>query len=513
MRIIILNIFFTLLLVFCTRQYDLEDAGIIDYNSNEDIGLVTDTNIIDLDDRGSLNKFRPVYCNKDIKITSKKLREKAEYFDKIARELHIPKGQELLFSVFVREDSMTFDKVVMSDNVGTWTALYTASQAFRYATTKEKEALENLKTTLKGQHNLLKITGVRGLFTRIYVNPKLPGFPSAEQLNNWYPDCDLSVKHCKRFVEVEDGEFKGYFFKTDVSKDEYAHHMFSMSVLWNLIDDTEVKSIVRDIVQQVADHLMENNLRIIDIDGKVTTFGRMYATAFDDFPGFNALLTLSWFKLASVVGGEKYLSYYKNCLLQKRGRYKCIKDEEPTPYTDYLNNIGLNLDCKTNWNNHNMAQISMFHLIQNEDDRELNKYYKEILYSQLWNANDPRPMRAQQNTLYTFFFAINKPENQRLPTEELSDAICVMQMFPERKHQYAVDTLNRYKTVCYDRSNEPLTDIVIPINEYGMDNFLWIRNPYKLKIEPENLFLIESPEDYLLAYWIGRYYGFIDENM
>lgn len=36
---------------------------------------------------------------------------------------------------------------------------------------------------------------------------------------------------------------------------------------------------------------------------------------------------------------------------------------------------------------------------------------------------------------------------------------------------------------------------------------------YKLKIEPENRLLIESPEDYLLAYWIGRYYGFISEVM
>ncbi|MGC9044599.1 MAG: hypothetical protein ACP5KG_12180, partial [Myxococcota bacterium] len=78
---------------------------------------------------------------------------------------------------------------------------------------------------------------------------------------------------------------------------------------------------------------------------------------------------------------------------------------------------------------------------------------------------------------------------------------------------YPVDTLNRYSAVCYDRGDEPLTDIIIPINEYGIDNFLWIRNPYKLKIEPENRLLVESPEDYLLAYWMGRYYGFISEDM
>ncbi|MCX7958959.1 MAG: hypothetical protein N3B13_07920, partial [Deltaproteobacteria bacterium] len=123
------------------------------------------------------------------------------------------------------------------------------------------------------------------------------------------------------------------------------------SVLWNLIDDNEVRNIIEDIVKQVADHLIENNLRITDIDGKVTTYGRMYATALDDFAGFNALLTLSWFRLAAVIGGEKYENYYRNCLLQQKGRYECIKNEDPQPYTDYLSNIGLNLNCKTKWNN------------------------------------------------------------------------------------------------------------------------------------------------------------------
>lgn len=492
----------------CSREVIYNAQDTVNHSGADDLKDAHSGEIADIQ-----KIFNPVKCNKDITPTLKNLREKAEYFDVIARDLHLPSGQELLFSVFVKEDEKTFDKVIMSDNVGTWTALYTASQAFRYASTGSIDALNNLKRTLRGELNLLRITDVKGLFTRVYVNPNLAGFPTAEQLNTWYPDCDLNIRHCKRFVEVKDGEYKGYWFKTDVSKDEYAHHMFAMSILWQLVNDEEVRSMVKEIVTSVADHLIDNNLRITDIDGRVTTYGRMYATALDDFAGFNALLTLSWMKLASIVGGEKYTKFYNDCLLQKRGRYRCIKDEDPTPYTEYLYSIGLNLNCKTNWNNHNMAQISMFHLIQNENDMELKKLYKEILYKQLWDADDPRPMRLQQNTLYTFFFAVNSPEEVALPRQELSEAMCVMQIFPEVKRQYMVDTLNRYPVTCYDRSNEPMTDSIIPINEYGMDNFLWIRNPYKLKIEDENRLLIESPEDYLLAYWLGRYYGFITEDM
>jgi hypothetical protein len=88
-----------------------------------------------------------------------------------------------------------------------------------------------------------------------------------------------------------------------------------------------------------------------------------------------------------------------------------------------------------------------------------------------------------------------------------------MKIFPEFKGHHATDNFAKYPEVCLDRSDEPMTDVVIPIDETGMDNDLWIRNPYSLEKEPENLQIVESPEDFLLAYWMGRYFGFIPEEM
>ena len=42
-----------------------------------------------------------------------------------------------------------------------------------------------------------------------------------------------------------------------------------------------------------------------------------------------------------------------------------------------------------------------------------------------------------------------------------------------------------------------------------MDNFQWGGCPYDIEVKPAVPGLHESPEDYLLAYWIGRYYGYI----
>lgn len=461
---------------------------------------------------GDARPFSAITCP-EVAGTAMSLREKAERFDALARRWHLPAGQDLWFSVLLGPDLETVERVDMSDNVGTWTALYAASQAFRYATTRDPEALGNLRRVVRGEHDMLRITGVRGLFTRAFVNPALPGFPSEEWLAGAYPDCDLAKGHCKRYNRVKEGEFAGFWFKNDVSKDEYAAHMFSMAVAWELVDDPDVRSRVEDIVRQVGDHLIEHGLRITDIDGQVTTYGHLNAMGMDDFPGFNAILALSFMKLAAVVGGGKYADFYSDCLLQRSGEDACIPEESPRPYTHYLDTVGLDLGCKTNWNNHNMAELGMYALLRHESDPELLATYRAALRDALWNPDDERPMRVQENTLYTFFYLVNKDPSDPWPEDEARAAICTMKRYPEHKAHFAVDTLSRYEQVCTGRSDEPMTDVVIPIDERKADNFQWIGNPYALETSPADPRHVESPEDFLLAYWMGRYFGFIDETM
>ncbi len=461
-------------------------------------------------------QFEPLACP-GVAGTPMNLHQKAEYFDMVARKWHLPPGQDHWFSVRLKEDLDTFDQVDMSDNVGSWTAIYSASQSFRYAVTKDPEALENLRRVVRGEHNMMKITGVPGLFSRVMINPALPGFPSADKLAVWYPDCDLAVKHCKRFNEVKEGEFKGWWFKNDVSKDEYAAHMFAMATAWEVVDDPEVRERVADIVLQVGDHLVDHQLAITDIDGKMTLFGGMMAMGVDDFPGFDAVLTLSWLKLAAVVGGAekgaKYQQFIDDCLLQKNGVKECIPGEPPHPYTDYLDMVGLDLGCKTNWNNHNMSQLAMFSLIRTEEDPQLKDIYRKTLRQQMWEPDDPYPMNEQKKTLYTMFYLINKAPKDPWPEQAAADALCTLKSFPEHKAHLPVDTVSQYETICTTRGDDPMTDQVIPIDQVAMDNYLWGGNPYELEEDPGDPQLVESPEDYLVAYWMARYFGFVTPEM
>lgn len=442
------------------------------------------------------------------------LRARAATYDKIARDLHIRPEQNLLHAARVKEDLSTFDEVMLSDNSGFWTATYAASQAYRYRVTDDPEALENLRRVLRGMVELHDITGVPGLFARSYVRLGLPGFPTEQELIDSAEDCDLSVEHCKRWNRGS-GDFAEYMFKNDVSRDEYAGHLFAAGVAGRLVDDAEVKAAARKIATNTAVHLMDNDLAFIDIDGEPTTFGAMSPTSFGGFPGFLAVQTLAWFKAASLLSDDPRIEgFYRHCMV----REDIAQCEDPAlatsdSYTVHLRTMGLDLDCKTNWNNHNMAQLAMFDLIQSETDERLKRTYQAVLEEQMWDVDDPRPMKDQRNSLYTFFHEINR-NSARVPRDEarVEAAICVMKTFPEVKYRRAVDH-SEFTEVCRGRKDWGMTDVLIPIEQRLMDNFTWTRNPYRLR-EPiaEDRQHIESPEDFLLAYWLGRFHGLIDED-
>lgn len=442
------------------------------------------------------------------------LARKAAQFDEIAQSLHVPPGQDLIHTAFLTPDLESVVRYKVADNAGLWTSLYAASQAYRYATTGSQQALNNVRRAVRGELDLMRITGVAGLFARAYVDPTLPGFPTEQELYDQYPDCDLAVEHCKRWTLVTEAPYAGRLFKNDVSKDEYAGHMYAMGVVAELVDDAEIQTMATEIVTEVADHLMASSLELRDIDGEVTQHGLMSALGGDDFPGFNAALTLSWFRVAATVTGEgRFLDFYRNCLLHE-DLAACSDQVAATyqPYPDYLPAVGLSVGCNANFNNHNMVQLSLFNLLRFEDVETTREQLQALYAEHIWDPVDRIPMRTQQNPLFTFFWEINRHPDTSFPAAELDDAVCVLKQYPDEKYRRAVDT-SGYPEACTDRFGEPMTDQVIPVHEREADNFQWTKNPYKIEVIPEDRTRIESPEDYLLAYWMGRYYGILPAEL
>ncbi len=335
------------------------------------------------------------------------LAAKAAMYDWLAPRLHMASG--------TADDGRTFDWAILHDvridgtlpaaigdplprvvsyeefgNSGLYTSLYTASQAFRYAATKDPEALANLRRAFGAERALLRITGTPGYFARGMWQP-MPGF-------------NAPVADGHGSVKVETGEFAGFTWVGDTSKDEYAGHAFSAGIIAKIVDDATLQAQARDVLVAIGHHLVDHAYWITDQDGAPTSYGSVNAMSMDEIPGFNAVLALGWTRLGALAGDDPVLaSAYFDCLLQRSpdAPVPCIDQpyEDPRPYTDWMSEVGLLLGCQNSYDNINMALLAFFNLPWFEEDPGLRAFYRHSLVANtrgpdldgydLWAESDP----------------------------------------------------------------------------------------------------------------------------
>lgn len=515
---------------------------------------------------------QPVWstCPDDALATTESLAQKAAYYNDIMARLHLHPQLKWIMPVTlpckptacgegqtppcvdcsesaVPEEEATWQDVERwhsGENDGLWNAHIIMAEAFRYAVTGDEAALANLKILLEGERVRMAITGVPGVFTRQYIPPGVTGLSCPDRDESYKRDVE---KDDNQWVQVrEDGcvwfvddvteewtrsehcgldEFAGYCWLDNVSKDEYSGHMAAIGAAGLLVDDPEVKDITRQLCREVATHLIENRLAIIDWDGRVTEHGRFWAMALDDFPGFNAAMALGYIKTCAVLTGDPEIQeWYANCLLQKGGAWDCLQraPEQPKPYTEYLASPGLyigNEGCRSNFNNISMHMHSLFNMILFEREPETREFYQRSLDVDVFRApGQPRAVQHHNNSAYNFLFAALKrlgPGSDGPAFDAVENGVCMMRQFPARKHQKEfLCPPDKCAPYCKDRFDRDVGDYPRQVAERCMDRtFLWWADPYSLKDCTENTRTVYPPTDYLLAYWMGRYFGFITEAM
>lgn len=490
-------------------------------------------------------------CESDPHATAESLHDKMVYFEDIARRLHIHPQLKWIASVSLPADpppdeqTATWQDVEVwhsGENDGLFSGLYLAAEAFRYGATRDPEALEAINLLLEGEKNRMDITGVDGIFTRQMIPPGVDGIACPADPAEYIPDVE---KDDNQWVRVEssgcvatyDGalwvesghcgldDFAGWCWLDNVSKDEYAGHMFALGVLYKLVDDPQVQATVKDLLAKVGNHLVDTRMQFTDWDGRVTEHGRLWAMALDDFPGFNAAMALAFIKMSAVATGEVKLDdWYHDCLLQEGGELDCIQQalETPQPYTEHLVNAGMYVgqgSCTSNWNNHSMHMASLHNLIWYERDPDLRTEYQNSLELDVFNPPDtPRALITHHNAWYDFIYAAHKhlgPESSGPAYAVVEDAVCMLRQFPASK--MPVDLTCPPETCvlsnCTNRFGNPIIENAREVHERCIRGFLWWTWPYSpddCTAQPQKIL---SPTDYLLAYWMGRYYGFITEGM
>jgi hypothetical protein len=252
--------------------YKLNAEGAYDYYSSE--RWLPDNKVVDIEagPDGSVLILTETGLGQ-ICFEKMTLHDKAMLLEEITRKHFIRYG----FSSTgggMRDGNLGELTITDSDNDGLWTGMYLGGQLYRYAVTKDPEAWENCKEALMGFERLYSITGVPGLPARAYevIGFESSGYTNAfsEKNKHLFENSGYDVASSPWRKGTDDG----WVWKSTTSSDEVVGHVYALSLFADLADDPEWKERAKKLVVGLVDHIYENDLYLVDWNGKPTTWGK-----------------------------------------------------------------------------------------------------------------------------------------------------------------------------------------------------------------------------------------------
>jgi hypothetical protein len=182
------------------------------------------------------------------------LADKAEYYEKQVRLRHIRNGFNSSYDG-MEKGNLSGGRLSDSDNDGLWTSMYLAGEVFRYAVTKSEDALQNCRESMDAMERLYSINGLKGFPSRSF------------ERSGW-------MKHLSdpdRWKNSPDTEWD---WKATTSSDEAIGHIFVYGAIAELIADPDLKNRAIHLIDLLMDHIVRNDMYLIDYNGKPTQWGK-----------------------------------------------------------------------------------------------------------------------------------------------------------------------------------------------------------------------------------------------
>lgn len=369
----------------------------------------------------------------------------------------------------------------IGDNDGGYSCDYLAAQSYRYAVTHDPEARREAANTFQSIRWLEAMTGI-------------PGFPARSvwaKGERGHQAQHGSGEAPAEWHDTKDGLFE---WKGDTSSDEICAHFYALTIFLQLAAQGDEIPQAKTFLSRVAGHLVEHHWQLIDLDGKPTRWGRWNPEYFNSAGegnaarGLNALEILSFIKTAEYVTGEaKFAQGYQE--LVKLGypeytlRQKCtFPPGDVLQFLDHLSFL-----CYPN-------------LLNYETDPRLRALYRRSL-DRTWEIQ-----RIEQAPWFNFIYGA------------LTGNDCETEAAVAHLREWPLDL------VIYSYQNSVRADLQTPLGYVAYSGgtrafsprerepMLWDSWTMTADGGADGQAVVQ-PSAWLLAYWMGRYYGFIEAPM
>ncbi len=447
---------------------------------------------------------------------SSPLSQKAKFFQQDLLEKHWMDGLYISIVPVVPSGQKLFHTVDEPGNVihsGVWTGRYLAGVGYQYAVTQDPWVRAHGGEILQALRRQQEVTGKPGLLARGYVKGHGP-------VEGW----ERNGRDSREWHQGR-GEYAGYRWYGDVSVDNFNAVLYGYAIYFDLAADSAQKKIIAHDVDRLMTHLLDNNCRIMDVDGEVTLYGhvgidpdpardeyykKLYASRLAaakvpaDAPWRPALrsslMLLPDLLIAHhITGSQRYFDFYRKVVDRFRENPDLMRDTRP---------FSLERLARVDHSSEGQAYEALFNLIRYERDAGLLAKYREWV-NDLWEMN-----WMEGNSLYTYMTLVLTPDPTH-QAEALRLANETLRLFPvDRVFRPVMNSIRKEieQNSVSGRAGLKLSAKPLPINLRPADNeYTWKGNPYQLDgwLKPTVTAMAFAPDDPEVAWFVdssGRIY-------
>jgi hypothetical protein len=339
-----------------------------------------------------------------------------------------------------------------------WTGHYLAAEAFRYKVTGSADALANINNAIAAINNLVNVTGGNVLSRcALPADSAYAGsIASQESANGIYTGSIYGAP---------------WIWAGNTSRDQYVAVFFGLTVTYDMVTDQTVRNWCSYLMTRLLQNLLNNAWSVVLPDGSIPT-------TFLIRPDQQLALLLMGKHVNGGAFGHKYSALSD-----------ALSPTVPVP---------IGVDCADQTSSYfkfNLDYLTMYAL--KTMGSGYSSFWYGLAYDEL-HATTSDHQNAQFNMIDR---AVSGANGQRdAQTQSLLDAW----LLRPRTDVYR-DFSGQFASCGGNEACSPL-----PVEDRVTTDFLWQRDPFALSGGGQGT--IETAGiDYILPYWMGRYYGVITE--
>jgi hypothetical protein len=429
-----------------------------------------------------------------LKQKSMTLAEKAEHYERLVRERHVRPPGLVEQCVLKKPGDLSSHAPTDTDNDGLFTGLYVGAESFRYAVTGDPEAAKHARESYWAMEFLQTVTRTPGFVARTVIPSD---WDHMADRNRTYTPQQAAAERIgnPRFKQVEnrwrpsaDGK---WIWKGDTSSDEISGHYFAYGVYYDLVADEQERRRVAEHVRRITDYIIDGGYMLRDIDGEPTLWGVWAPERLLDDPdwqperGSNSVEILSFLAVAHhVTGDEKYEREIARLFGEKR-------------FSELILEPKLSAPSEFTYIDDQLLALSYRGLLAYDREPKRRAVYLKSLRK--WFEI----VRRDHSPLYAFVYG-------GVMGGDFGAAACVefLRDSPLDMVDWTVDNRDRedLKLVRLPVIEDVQTDRLLPPSERRLNK--WDGNPYDAS-GGSGGFSESSSVNWLLPYWMGRYYKII----